>query len=288
MRLHADRIDHRVRAPTVGQVADRIADITIEVAEIDGVDAALGDAGQPFGHQVDGDDTVAEMVGDACGHVADGPQAQHGDRSAVGDVSVRDRLPGRRQHVGQVDEPRIRWSFRNFDVGELGLRDAQQFGLAAGDFAVELRIAEQRRPHALVPHLGGFTLRVELLAAHVTVPAGDLEGDDDPVPDSQITRFAAHLADYPHRFVTEDVPRLHERTENFVEVEVGPADVRRGDFDDGIGALFDLRVGHRLDAHVALAMPGDSFHGQLATPVAPVKTRWRMRVESSLAGNTRG
>jgi hypothetical protein len=31
-------------------------------------------------------------------------------------------------------------------------------------------------------------------------------------------------------------------------------------------------------------MPGDSFHGQLATPVAPVKTR----LDASLTGNTRG
>ena len=70
---------------------------------------------------------------------ANWPQAQHGYRSADWDVGVGDGLPGRRQHIGQIDEPRIRRPFRNFDVGELGLWDAQQFGLAAGNFAVELR-----------------------------------------------------------------------------------------------------------------------------------------------------
>jgi len=64
VRLHAHRVDHRVRAPPLGQVPDRVAKRSVEVAEMDGMDAALGEAGQPFGHQVDGDDPVAEMVGD--------------------------------------------------------------------------------------------------------------------------------------------------------------------------------------------------------------------------------
>ena len=70
------------------------------------------------------------------------------------------------------------------------------------------KLAEQRSPHALLTYLGGFTLRVELLVAHVTAAAGDLKGDDDPVSHPDITRFPANLADYPHRFVTENVPRL--------------------------------------------------------------------------------
>ena len=53
-------------------------------------------------------------------------------------------------------------------MGELRLRHPQQFGLAAGDLAVELRVAEQRGPHPLIAHLGGFALRIELLVAHVS------------------------------------------------------------------------------------------------------------------------
>ena len=145
-------------------------------------------------------------------------------------------------------------------MGELRLRDSQQFGLTAGNFAVELRVAEKRRSHPLVAHLGGFALREKFLVAHVTTAARDLERDDDPVADPKIARLGADLSDNAHGLVAEDVPGFHERPENLVEVQIGPANVRRGDFDNGIGGLLDLRVGHRLHAHIALAVPGDSLH----------------------------
>ena len=145
-------------------------------------------------------------------------------------------------------------------MSELGLRNAQQFGLAAGDFAIEFRIAEKRCPHALFTHLGGFTLREKLFPAHVTAAARDLKRDYHTVADAEIARFRPGLADDAHRFVAEDVTRFHESPENLVEMQVGPTDVRRGDFDNGVGGLFDLRVGYRLHAHVAFALPGDSFH----------------------------
>ena len=96
-------------------------------------------------------------------------------------------------------------------------------------------------------------------------------------PSPQVARFGADFSDDSHGFVAEDVPGFHEGAENFVEMQVGSADVRRRDFDDGVGGLFDLRVGHRLHAHVAPAVPGDSFHEWLATRVARVETgntRW--------------
>jgi hypothetical protein len=44
-------------------------------------------------------------------------------------------------------------------------------------------------------------------------------------------------------------------------MKVRPTNIRRRDFDNGVGGLFDLRVGHRLHAHAAFAVPGDSFNG---------------------------
>ena len=58
-------------------------------------------------------------------------------------------------------------------------------------------------------------------------------------------------------------PSLDERPHHLVEMEVGPADSARRDPDDGVGRLLDLRVGNRVDANVALAVPSDCSHGFL-------------------------
>ncbi len=71
-------------------------------------------------------------------------------------------------------------------MGELSLWDAEQLGLAAGDLAIELGIAEQRSTHALVANLRCLTLGEELLITHIAIPAGDLKRDDDPVAHRQI------------------------------------------------------------------------------------------------------
>jgi hypothetical protein len=62
--------------------------------------------------------------------------------------------------------------------------------------------------------------------------------------------------DDAHRLVAEDVSLVHEGTERLVQVQVGSADVRGGHAHDGVGGLLDLRVGHVVDAYVALAVPG--------------------------------
>ena len=46
-----------------------------------------------------------------------------------------------------------------------------------------------------------------------------------------------------------------------VEMQVRAADRGRGDADDGVARIDDLRIRHRLDAHVVLALPGQCAHG---------------------------
>jgi hypothetical protein len=62
---------------------------------------------QALGDEVDADDAVAAVVGDPRRHGADRPEAEDDDGAAAGDPGVLDRLPGRRQHVGQQDEPLV-------------------------------------------------------------------------------------------------------------------------------------------------------------------------------------
>ncbi len=54
VRLHADGVDHRVRAQTAGDVADRVTEV-VDRIEIDGLDAAFLRPRQPFRDPVDAD-----------------------------------------------------------------------------------------------------------------------------------------------------------------------------------------------------------------------------------------
>ena len=166
MRLHADGVEHRVRPATAGHVPDGVAEVLLVLAEVDHLDAAGGDAGQPLGHQVHADHAVALVLGDPTGEVTDRAQAEDDERAALGHVRVLHALPGGRQDVGEVGEPVVRRALGQLDVGELRLRHPQVLRLATGDLAVELGEAEQRRTHALVAHLRRLALGVQL-PAHI-------------------------------------------------------------------------------------------------------------------------
>jgi hypothetical protein len=56
------------------------------------------------------------------------------------------------------------------------------------------------------------------------VPAGDVEGNHDPVPRLDLLHFGADLLDDAHRLVAEDVALLQEGGEDLVEVQIGAAD----------------------------------------------------------------
>ncbi len=145
------------------------------------------------------------MPGDPGGHLADRAEAEHGDRPAVRDVRPLDGLPRGRQHVRQVDEPLVRRPLRHLDGPEVRLRDAQVLGLPAGHLPVQLGVAEQRRPRAVLADLRRLALRVQLHAAHVAAAAGDVERDDHAVAGLDVRDVRAGLLDDAHRLVAEDV-----------------------------------------------------------------------------------
>ena len=233
------------------------------VGDVEHLDAVRPRAEDPLGHEVDADHAGALVLGDARAHVADRAEAEHRDRPALRDVRVLDRLPGGGEDVGEVDEAVVRRALGHLDRPVLRLRDAQELGLPAGDLAVELRVAEQRGAHALVLDLGGLALRLQPVVAHEAVAAGDVERDHHAIALGDVGDLGADLLDDAHRLVAEDVALAHERAEDLVEVQVGAADAGRRDADDRVGRRFDARVRDGVDADVALAVPGDSFHGLL-------------------------
>ena len=186
VRLHADRVDDRVRPAAVGELAHR-AGHAVGAADVDRPHAVALRAGEPLGHEVEPDDQLgAEVLGDAARHLADRAEADDGDAAALRDLGVADGLPRGGQHVGEEQEAVVGRAVGDLDRPVLGLRDAQQLGLAAGDLAVELRVAEQRGAHALVADLRRLALRLQPVVAHEAVPAGDVERDDHPVADGDV------------------------------------------------------------------------------------------------------
>ena len=264
VRLHPDRVDHRVGAAAVGQPAQRVADVVL-VGGVEHLDPVRPRADDPLRDEVDADHAGALVLGDARAHVADRAEAEHRDRPALRDVRVLDRLPRGRQHVGEVEEAIVARPLGHLDRAVLGLRHAQELGLPAGDLAVELRVAEQRGAHALVRDLGGLALGLQAVVAHEARAAGDVERDHHAIALGDVGDLGADLLDDAHRLVAEDVALAHERAEDLVEVEVGAADAGRRDADDRVGRVLDARIGDGVDADVALPMPGDSFHA-LALP----------------------
>ena len=65
----------------------------------------------------------------------------------------------------------------------------------------------------------------------------------------------ADLFDDAHRLVAEHVAGLHERNKPVHEVEVGTADAGRGNFNDSVPAVEDLRVGDPFDRNLVGGAP---------------------------------
>jgi hypothetical protein len=64
VRLHPDRVDHRVRASSVSELADRLGDVVVLV-EVEDFDVVAARHLEPFAHEVDGDHARAVMARDA-------------------------------------------------------------------------------------------------------------------------------------------------------------------------------------------------------------------------------
>jgi hypothetical protein len=188
--------------------------------DVENLDSVSAGHLEPLGHEVDADHPRAPVCRDARAHLPDRTEPEDGHASPLRDLGVLDRLPGRRQHVGQVEEALVGWSLGHLDRAELRLRDAQELGLAARHLAVQLRVAEQGRAGVPLADLGRLALGEELVLAHPAVSAGDVEGDHDAVPGCDVGHLRAHLNDDAHRLVPEHVALVEKRPEQLVEVQV--------------------------------------------------------------------
>jgi len=245
--------------PRPSVMSDRPAHVFHD-GHVDDVDAPLPGHREALRHAVDGDDVIAAVPRDPGGHLPDGSEAEDRETATLGHAGVLHALPRGGQHVGEVEEALVGRALGDDDRTEVGVRDPQVLRLAAGDLAVELGEAEQRRPHPLVAVLRGLALREQVALAHPAMSTADGERDHHAVADLEVADGRAHLLDDPHRLVPEDVAHAHEGAEHLVEVQVGAADRGARDPDDGVGRGLDPRVRHFPDLHVALPLPGQCLH----------------------------
>src|SRR6185312_4421664 len=109
--------------------------------------------------------------------------------------------------------------------------------------------------------LGGFALGLEPARAHPTRTARDIERDDDPVAHLHPGDSGADLLDDTHCLVAHDVAGMHVGPEEFIQVQVRPADRRRGDLDDDVIGFLDARIGDVGILDFAFRLPGQGLHG---------------------------
>ena len=148
-RLHADSLDHDVRAATVGERADRLDRVALECVDDLDVGGALR-GGQTVGQHVDADDLArAEDARELERHQADRAAADHGDRLARLQVGPAQAGVGRGNDVRQEQHLLVAETVRHLARAVVRERHARVLGLATRVAAVQIGVAEQvRRPFA--------------------------------------------------------------------------------------------------------------------------------------------
>ncbi len=257
MRLEPDGIDDRVRPASFRQVSDLVDD---RIGEVVGEDAAVLRHGTALGDRLDGEHPIPPVHAGTGYELADGPQTQHGQSSAFGDLGVLHALPGCGQDVAEIQVPVVGELRPDTDVVVVGEGHSEVLRLPSGDLAVQLGVSEQGGAAAVLPHLRGLALRLQAAPAHEAVPAGDGEGNHHAVADGELRHLGADRHDFSHGLVAEDVAAIQERSQQLVQVKIGAADRRGRDADDGIRRLLDGGIRHFRDLHLARSLPGQCPH----------------------------
>ncbi len=216
------------------------------------------------------EDALGAQEAGGCGrHQADrpGPEDGHGRALADGGVDCSHVAGGQdvreEQHL-PVGQARI----LDDERPDVGLGHPHEFGLAAGNAAIQVAVSEQCGAGAGVllvddgaaARVGRLAGGEELAVAEEAFAARDRERDDDAVAHLHARDGGSGFLDDAHEFVAEDVAAFHHRDLSAIDVQVGAADRGRGDAQDDVVGLDDPGVRDAFDAHVLRAVVGEGFH----------------------------
>jgi len=112
----------------------------------------------------------------------------------------------------------------------------------------------------LVIGISALAAREEPLLAEEAFATGDRKGHYDSVANLELAVFGTDLDDFTHGLVTEDVALFHRGHDAIEQMQVRAADGAGGDLDDGVSAVLDLRVRHRVASNVVLPVPSQGSH----------------------------
>ena len=224
--LHADRVDHRVGAAAVGELAQRVADV-VDVVECRRVSMPWRSRQrEPLGHE---SMPITSSAPRCLAIRADiwpiGPRPNTATLPPSGIAGVLDRLPCGRQHVGEVDEALVGRALGDLDRAELRLRDAQELGLAARDLPVELGVAEAARRPCRTRGPGSSRTASSRSWSHIQqCPQEMLNGITTRSPALMWLTSAPTSSTMPIGSWPRMSPSSMNAPEHLVEVQVGAAD----------------------------------------------------------------
>jgi hypothetical protein len=92
-----------------------------------------------------------------------------------------------------------------------------------------------------------------------TIAARDGERHNDAVAFLDVLYGAARLDDFAHKFVAENIARLHRRNVAVVKMQIGAADARRSNLDNGVARINYFRVGYVFNPHIVLPFQHKAF-----------------------------
>ncbi|MNR11032.1 hypothetical protein D3C85_1273130 [compost metagenome] len=116
--------------------------------------------------------------------------------------------------------------------------------------------------------IGVVALGVIAGAAVGAVAAGDGGGHHHPVADLQVAHVAAQGLDYADPLVTEDGALDHAAHRAPDEVQVGAADGRGRQADDGVCGFLQAGLGYLVETDIPHVMENHGFHLLLLVPPA--------------------
>jgi hypothetical protein len=108
--------------------------------------------------------------------------------------------------------------------------------------------------------VGVLAVPRQVVVAKQAMPAGNGEGHHHAVAALEVAHALAHFLYYAHEFVAQGHgPRLRDAA--VVDVQVGPANGRAGDADNGVAGVQDFRVVYSVHADIFRAVNSECFHG---------------------------
>ncbi|GDY47491.1 hypothetical protein SANT12839_083730 [Streptomyces antimycoticus] len=245
-----DGLDHHIGAEPIGEIAHQPLRVLGGIRHRVGADP-LGGV-QPGWVRIDGDDPAGgEEVRRGDRGQPDRPGAHHHDRIARPHLAVEDaHLVGGGEDIRQQDGVMALGRPRQRIRGQIGERHPDVLGLGAVDHAPE-------NPAPAVT-----ALSVVALPAEAAVAAGRDAGEQHPVAGPDLADIGTGLDDLADPLVAEHPAGADARQLAAEDMQIGAADGRGVDPDDGVGGGLEFGVGHLLPGGLLRPVEDECFHGR--------------------------